>query len=164
MLLLFLLRLRKKERTCCGVVVEIASEGKRWVVDLLGEAWPIFLLICHRAVPHQGKPKSVVAKEGSRGQRRILATSVLARYSAPSVKETAAVRLQATWDKLYQQWVVLWMHNWYNKQFTTEDDNNDKSLNATAPAVLLLQDAQRCWHLHPNVQELERPFLLLHAC
>ena len=106
--------------------------------------------------PVPGKPKSVIAIEGSRAQRRILARSGLARYSAPSVKERAAVRLQTTWNKIHQQWVVLWMDNWYNKQFTTKPDKNDKSLNATALAVLLLRDAPRYWQGHPSLEELER--------
>ena len=38
---------------------------------------------------------------------------------------------------------VLWMDSWYNKQFTTIPDKKDKSLNATALAVLLLKDAPR---------------------
>ena len=48
------------------------------------------------------------------------------------------------------------MDNWYNKQFTTNHDKNDKSLNATALAVLLLKDAPRYWHGHPSLEELER--------
>ena len=48
------------------------------------------------------------------------------------------------------------MDNWYNKQFTTNPDKNDKSLNATALAVLLLKDAPRYWHGHPSLEELER--------
>ena len=109
-----------------------------------------------RAVPYQGEPKSVVAIEGSRARLRILARSGLARYSAPSVKEKAAVRFQTTWNKMHQQWVVLWMDNWYKKQFTTNPDKNDKSLNATGLAVLLLRDAPRYWHGHPSLEELER--------
>ena len=110
----------------------------------------------HRAVPYQGKPKSVVAIEGSRAQRRILARSGLARYSAPSVKEKAAVTLQTTWNKIHQQWVVLWMDNCPKQQFTTNPDKKDKSLTATALAVLLLRDAPRYWHGHPSLEELER--------
>ena len=72
------------------------------------------------------------------------------------MKEKAAVSLQTTWNKTHQQWVVLWMDNWYNKQFTTNPDKNDKSLNATALAVLLLRDAPRYWHGHPSLEELER--------
>ena len=123
---------------------------------MIEEAWRLYLLMRHRAVPYQGKPKSVVAVEGGRAQRRILTRSGLARYSAPSLKEKAADRLQTTWDKIYQQWVVLWMDNWYNKQFTTNPDKNDKSLNATALAVLLLRDAPRYWHGHPSLEDLER--------
>ena len=156
LLFVFFLRLRKNERTRCSVEKAIAAEGKRWVGDLIEEAWRLYFLMRHRAVPYQGKPKSVVAVEGSRAQRRILATSGLARYSAPSLKEKAAVRLQTTWNKIHQQWVVLWMDNWYNKQFTTNPDKNDKSLNATALAVLLLKDAPRYWHGHPSLEELER--------
>ena len=89
-------------------------------------------------------------------QRRILARSGLARYSAPSVKEKAAGRLKTTWNKIHLQWVVLWMDNWYNKQFTINPDRNDKSLNATALGVLLLRDAPRYWHGHPSLKELER--------
>ena len=48
------------------------------------------------------------------------------------------------------------MDNWYNKQFTPNPDKNDKSLNATALAVLLLRDAPRYWHDHPSLEELER--------
>ena len=110
----------------------------------------------HCAVLYEGKPKSVIKKEGSRAQRRILARSGLTRYSAPSVKEKAAVRLQTTSNKIHQQWVVLRMENWYNNQFTTNPDKNDKSLNATALAVLLLRDAPRYWHGHPSLEELER--------
>ena len=48
------------------------------------------------------------------------------------------------------------MDNWYNKQFTTNPDKNDKSLNATALVVLLLKDAPCYWHGHPSLEELER--------
>ena len=48
------------------------------------------------------------------------------------------------------------MDNRYNKQFTTNPDKNDKSLIATALAVLLLRDAPRYWHSHPSLEELER--------
>ena len=156
LLFVFFLRLRKKERTRCSVEKAIAAEGKRWVGVLIEEAWRLYLLMRHRAAPYQGKPKSVVAIEGSRAQRRILARSGLARYSAPSVKEKAAVRLHTTWNKIHHQWVVLWINNWYNKQFTTNPDKNDKSLNATALAVLLLRDAPRYWQGHPSLEELER--------
>ena len=156
LLFVFFLRLRKHEWTRCSVEKAIAAEGKRWLCVLIEEAWRLFLLMRHRAVPYQGKPKSVVAMEGTRAQRRISARSGLARYCAPSVKEKAAVRLQTTWNKIHQQWVVLWMDNWYNKQFTTNPDKNDKSLNATALAVLLLRDAPRYWHGHPSLEELER--------
>ena len=55
-----------------------------------------------------------------------------------------------------QQWVVLWMDNWYNKQFTRNPDKKDKCLNATVLAVLLLRDAPRYWHGHPSRKELEQ--------
>ena len=48
------------------------------------------------------------------------------------------------------------MDNWYNKQFTTNPDKDDKTLNATALAVLLLRDAPRYPHGHPSLEELER--------
>ena len=92
LLFVFFLRLRKSEQTRCCVEKAIAAEGKRWVGVLIEEAWCLYLLMRHRAVPHQGKPKSGVAVEGSRAQRRILASSGLARYSAPSLKKRAAVR------------------------------------------------------------------------
>ena len=69
---------------------------------LIEEAWHLFLLIRHCAVPYQGKPKSVIAIEECRAQRRILAMSGLARYRAPSVNERAAVWLQTTWNKIHQ--------------------------------------------------------------
>ena len=156
LLFVFFLHLRKNERTRCSVEKATAAEGKRWVGVLIDEAWRLFLLMRHHAVPYQGKPKSVVAIEGSRAQCRILARSGLARYSAPSVKEKAAVRLQTTWSKIHQQWVVLWMDNWYNKQFTTNPDKNDKSLNAIAFTVLLLRDAPGYCHGHSSLEELER--------
>ena len=157
----FFLRMRKNERMRCSVEKAIAAEGKRWVGFLIEEAWRLYLLLRHRAVPYQGKPKSVIAIEGSRAQWLILARSDLARYSAPSVKERATVRLQTTWNKIHHQWVVLWMDNWCNKQFTTNPDKNDKSLNATSLAVLLLRDAPRYWHGHPSLAELERRVLLV---
>ena len=156
LLFVFSLRLRKNERTRCSVEKAIAADGKRCVGVLIEEAWCLYLLMRHGAVPYQGKPKSVVAVEGSRAQRRILARSGLAQYSGPWLKEKAAVTLQTTWNKIHQQWVVLWMDNWDNKQFTTNPDKNDKSLNATALAVLLLKDAPRYWHSHPSLEELER--------
>ena len=125
LLFVFFLRLRKNERTRCSVEKAIVAEGKIWVGVLIEEAWRLYLLMRDRAAPYREKPKSVVAIEGSRAQRRILARSGLAPYSAPSVKEKAAVRLQTTWNKIHQQWVVLWMDNWYNKQFTTNPDKND---------------------------------------
>ena len=156
LLFVFFLCLRKNERTRCSVGNAIAAEGKRWVGVLIEEAWRLHLLMGHCAVPYQGKRKSVVAIEESRAQRRILARSGPARYSAPLVKEKAAVRLQTTWNKIHQQPVVLWMDNWYNKQFTTNPEKNDKSHYATALAVLLLRDAPRYWHGHPSLEELER--------
>ena len=66
LLCVFFLRLRKNERTRCSVKKAIAAEGKRWVGVLIEEAWRLFLLVRHCAVPYQGKPKSVVAVEGSR--------------------------------------------------------------------------------------------------
>ena len=161
LLFVFILRLRKNEGTRCSVEKAITAEGKRWVGVLIEEAWRLCLLMRGRAVPYQGKPKSVVAIEGSRAQRRILARSGLARYSPPSVKEKAAVRLQTTWNKIHQQLVVLWMDNWYNKQFTTNPDKNDKSLKATALAVLLLQAAPRYWHGYASLEELERHVLVV---
>ena len=156
LLFVFFLRLRQNERTRRSVEKAIAAEGKRWVGVLIEEAWRLHLLMRNRAVPYPGKPKSVVAIDGSRAQRRILARSRLARYSAPSVREKAAVRLQSTWNKIHQQWVVLWMDNSYKKECTTNPEKNDKSLNATALAVLLLRDAPRYWHGHPSLEELER--------
>ena len=155
LLFAFFLRLRKNERMRGSVEKAIAA-GKRWVAVLIEEAWRLYLLMRHRAVPYQGKPKSVIAIEGSRAQRQILARSGVARYSAPSLNERPAVRLQTTWNKIHQQWIVLWMDNWYNKQFTTNPEKNDKSLNATALAVLLLRDAPRYWYGHPSLEELER--------
>ena len=60
------------------------------------------------------------------------------------------------WDKIWEQWVVLCMNNWYNKQFTTNPDINDKFLKATELAVVLLRDAPGYWHGHLNLEELER--------
>ena len=156
LLFVFFLRVRKNERTRCSVEKAIVAEGKRWVSVLLEEPWRLYLLMRHLSVPYQGKPKSVIEIEGSKAQRRNLGKSGLARYSAPSVKERAAVRLQTTWNKIHQHWVVLWRESWYNKQFTTHPDNSDKSLNATPLAVLLLRDAPRYWHGHPSLEELER--------
>ena len=156
LLFVFFLRLRKNERTRCSVEKAIAAEANRWVAVLKEEAWRLYLLMRHREIPYQGKPKFVIAIEGSRAQRRILASSGLARYSAPSVKKRAAVRLQTTWNKIHQPWLVLWTDNWYNQQFTTNPDKNDKSLNETALAVLLQRDAPRYWHGHPSLEEPER--------
>ena len=156
LLFVFFLRLHKNERTRCSVEQATAAGGKRCVAVLLEPAWRLYLLMRPRAVLYQGKPKSVIAIERSRAQRRILARSGLARYSAPSVKERATVRLQTTWNKIHQQWVVLWIDNWYNNQVTTNPDKNEKSLDATALAVLLLRDAPRYWHGPPSLEELER--------
>ena len=65
LLFVFFLRLRKNERTRCSIEKAIAAEGKRWVGVLIEEAWRLYLLMRHRAVPYQGKQKSVVAVEGS---------------------------------------------------------------------------------------------------
>ena len=48
------------------------------------------------------------------------------------------------------------MGNWYNKQFNTNPDENEKIFNVTALASLLLRDAPRYWHAHPTLEELER--------
>ena len=86
LLFLFSLRLRKNERTPCSVEKAIAAEVKRWVGVLIEEAWRLYLFMRHRAVPYQGRPKSVHVIDESRAQWRILARSGLARYTAPSVK------------------------------------------------------------------------------
>ena len=100
LLFIFVLRLRKNERTRCSVEKAIAAEDKRWVGVLIEEAWRLYLVMRHRVVPYQGKPKSVVAIEGSR----------------------AAVRLQTKWNKIHLQWIVLSMEKWYSKQFNTNPD------------------------------------------
>ena len=76
-LFVFFMRLRKNERTGCSVEKAIAAEGKTWVAVLIEEAWRLYLLMRHRTVPYQRNPKSVVAIEGSRAQRRILTRSCL---------------------------------------------------------------------------------------
>ena len=48
------------------------------------------------------------------------------------------------------------MDNWYNKPLTTNPDKNNKSLNATALAVLLLRDAPHYSHGHPSLEELQQ--------
>ena len=78
LLIVFFLRLRKNEGTRCSVEEAITAEGKRWVAVLIEEAWRLYVLMRHRAVPYQGEPKSVIAIVGSRAQRRILARSGLA--------------------------------------------------------------------------------------
>ena len=156
LLLVFFLLLCKNEWTHCSVEKAIAVEGKRWVRVLIEQAWRLYLLMRHCAVPYRGKPKSVIAIEECRAQRRILAKSGLVRYSAPSVKERFAVRLQTTWNKIHKHWVVLWMDNCCNEQLTTNPDKNDNRLNATGLAVLVLRDAPRYWHGHPRLEELER--------
>ena len=52
-LLVFLLCLRKNERTRCSVEKAIVAEGKKSVGVLIEEAWRISLLMRHRAVPYQ---------------------------------------------------------------------------------------------------------------
>ena len=79
------------------------------------------------------------------------------------MKERVAVKLQTTWIKIHQQWVVLWMDNSYSKQSTTNPDKNDKTLNATAPAVLLLRDEPHYWHGHLSLEELERAYCGTHV-
>ena len=74
----FFLRLRQIERTRCSVEKAIVAEGMRWVAVLMEEAWRLYLQMRHCAVPYQGKPKCVIAIEGSRAQRRITARSGLA--------------------------------------------------------------------------------------
>ena len=54
LLFVFFLRLCKNERTRCSVEKAIAAEGKRWVDVLIEEAWRLYLLMRHRAVPYQG--------------------------------------------------------------------------------------------------------------
>ena len=125
LLFVFFLRLGKNERTHSRVENTIPPEGKKSVGFLIEEAWRLYLLMAHRTVPYQAKPKSVVAIEGSRAQRHILATSGLAGYTAPSVKERAAVKLQITWNNIHQQWVVMLIDNCYNKKFTTNPDIQD---------------------------------------
>ena len=56
LLFVFLLRLRKNERTHCSVEKADSAEGKRCVADLTEEASRPYLLMRHRAVPYQGKP------------------------------------------------------------------------------------------------------------
>ena len=48
------------------------------------------------------------------------------------------------------------INNWYNKQFTTNPDKDEKSLNPTALAPLLLRDAPGYWHGHSRLGELKR--------
>ena len=103
MLFVIFPRLRKNKRTCCSIEKAIATEGKRLVAILIEEAWRLYVLMRHCTVPYQGKPESVSAIEQSRAQRRISARSGLARYSAPSVKESTAVRLQTTWNKIHER-------------------------------------------------------------
>ena len=151
----FFLRLRKNESTRYSVEKAIAAEGQRWVGLLIEEAWRPFLLMRHRSSV-SGKTKVCCCNRGEQG-----ATAHCSKVKSSAIHRTfsegeVAVKLQTPWDKIYQQWVVSWMDNWDNKQFTTNHDKNDKSLNATAMAVLLLRDAPHYWHGHPSLKELER--------
>ena len=55
----------------------------------------------------------------------------------------------------------LFEGHWYNKQLTTNPNKSDKSVNATALAMLLLHDAPRYWHGHPKVERLEQCILIV---
>ena len=147
--------LRKNERTRYSVEKAIAAEGKRWVGVLIEEAWRVFLLMRHRSSVSR-KTKVCCCDRGEQG-----ATAHFSKVKSSAIHRTfsegeVAVKLQTPSDKIYQQWVVLWMDNWDNKEFTTSHDKNDKTLNATAMAVLLLRDAPRYCHGHPSLKELER--------
>ena len=144
----------------CSVEKAIAAEGKRWVAVLIEEAWRLYLLMRHRAVSYQGKPKSVITIEGSRVQRRILARSGLARYSAPSVKKKAAVRLQTTWNKIHQQLVVLWMDNYLPQTLT----RRTKALTQQRWPFCYCGMHRATGMVILARKSLNGVFLLLHAC
>ena len=73
LLFVLILRLRQNVQTRGSVGKAIAAKGKELVAVLIEEAWRLYVLMHHRAVPYQGKPKSVIVIEGSRAQRRISA-------------------------------------------------------------------------------------------
>ena len=164
LLFVFFLCLRKKERMRCSVEKAIAVERKRWVTVLIEEAWCLYLLMRHRAVPYQGKPKSVIAIEGSRAQRRILARSGLARYSAPSVKKRAAVMLQTTWNKNTSSGLCC---GW-----TTGTTNNLRQTLTRTTRALAQQRWLSCYYglqkatgmVIIALKSLNGVFLLLRAC
>ena len=164
LLIVFFLRLRKNDRTRCSVERAIAAEGKTWVAVLIEEAWRLYLLMRHRAVPYHRPPKSVVAIEGSRAQRRISARSGLARYSTPSVNEKVAVRLQTTWNKIHQQWVVLWMGNWYNNNLQQTLTRRTKALTQQRWLFCYCGRHRATGMVILACKSLNGVFLLLHAC
>ena len=164
LLFVFFLCLRRDDRTRCSVGKAIAAEGKRSVGVLIEEAWRLYLLMRHRAVPYQGKPKSVVAIEGSRAQRRILARSGLARYSAPSVKEKAAVRLQTTWNKIHQQWVVYLMKNGTTNSLLQTLTRTTKALTQQRWLFCYCGMRQATGMVILARKSLNGVLLLLHAC
>ena len=92
--------------------------------------------ICRlRCVPHGEHPYETSLTVG-RTSRRALAPSGIVRSRPPDIGVEAGKAATELWNSIHGRQCVIWIDNWYRKQYTTDPLQQDKSLNLVMSAVL----------------------------
>ena len=145
LVLTFAQRLRFNKRTRHILQAAKRQEDKRWVRILRQEGWNLYLLMRQRAVPNRKKRGN---KTGylTQTERRTKVRLGQADAAADTVDEQAAAALKATWSLVLSSCCVLSIDR---GQYTTHQDESDRSKNCTAMAVLQMNQRPTYWAGHP---------------
>ena len=153
LVLTFEQRHRFNKRTRHSLPAAERHEDKRWVRILRQEGWNLYLLMRQQAVPNRKKPENT-AGYLTQTERRTEVRLGQPAAAADTVDEQALAALKATWPLVLSSCCVLWIDNWYRAQYTTHQDESDRSQNCTAMAVLQLKQRPTYWAGHPAIVDL----------
>ena len=152
-MLTFAQRLRFNKRTRHSLPEAKRQENKGWVSILRQECRNLYLLMRERAVPNRKKLGNTTGYL-METERRTKVRLGQADAAADTMVEQAAAAVKATWTLVLASCCVLWMDNWYRAQYTTHQDESDRSQNGTAMAVLQLKQRSTYWVGHPPIEDL----------
>ena len=137
------LRLEWRSRRSVG---EYIQQRDRRTVNCLPDQWfrvaeqEIFNIwsVLHKRCRPRAK-RAVGVQPKSRVQRRCLAHMGQCSYNVPSFSVQGATACTSLWQTLEGKPAVLWFDNFYRRNFRPVPGNENRSLNCTAGAIILLK-------------------------
>ena len=122
--------------------VGFTGKPRRWLGDLLKSALAVYRAMRVYAFPvlprHGDRSLAEVLR---RKTRRAIGRSGVVAVDLPSLQDRADVAGRQLWRDIVGSDVVMWVDNWYWQRFGTDPEDQNKSQDVTAMAVLRLSFA-----------------------